>query len=479
MVIIMPLFFACSNQDDSTPSIPSGNSLSIGVEINPNDPLACIIGNTEGDTIHIFAQKDEKGLPMTLSEIVIRQENGNAADIMFDELERPVYIEAPNGVIYTLDWQSETFASLVAIDNTTGEQINTYIDLTEDSDEVEMPQHATKNAVENRRTGHLSMNLKPIGGISDRMHGATVTRSDMSQMNTSGKILLNITECDSPVDYPCGVDLYYKGYFRTRIMGEKISQGVYEVQLPTSMYSDYEEDYKNAGTGCENYFNSGIAQFLNKTCILSGITGAIGFQQLAKIIGLRIAASVGTTGPLAVGIGVVATLHATYCGLIDGPKEYLCDWMKSIKHYFQENEYEQSYNVSLWPRVWNTSFGLTFSPIDVDLRAITFDHLDLPLGGNPSISTFTLNPSAPMSGVSYAAIAELYCIPTGSVVFMCITGTDGYYDEMQEVINSTSKNYTATLYVPGASQGVRDICEIVITTPDGKQYSKTASLIFQ
>ena len=475
MATIMPLFFACSDQNESTsPTTPSSSSFSIGVEINPDDPLACIISSVEGDTVHLFAKKDETGLPIALSELMIRQEDGDMADIMFDEFERPVYIEAPNGVIYTLEWQSETFASLVAIDTTTGEQINTYIDLTEDSDEVEMSQQGMKCSVGNRRTGHLSMVLKS----KERTGGTIITRSEISGINTSGKILLNLTECDSPVDYPCGLDLYYKGYFRTRIMGEKISKGVYEVQLPTSMYSDYEEDYENAGTGCENYFNSGFAQFLNKTCILSDMTGAIGgFQQLAKIIAQRIAISVGT-GPFAIGIGLVATLHATYCGLIDGPKEYLCDWMKSIKHYFQDNEHAQSYNVSLWPRVWNTSLGLTFTPIDVDLRTITFDHLDLPLGGNPSISSFTLNPSAPMSGVSYVAVAELYCIPIGSVVFMSITGTDGYYDERQEVINSTTKNYTATLYVPGASQGVRDVCEIVITTPDGKQYSKTASLIF-
>ena len=450
-------------------------TLSIGVNINTDDPLACSISSEDGNIYHLFATKDEEGLPLSLIETIIQDPDGNACDMTFDESGRLVFIEAPNGATYSLEWTSETFAALTAIDPTTGNQIITYIDLLEDADEANLSRSATRTDMTSSRNGNFYMKIEPISSKSN-------TRGEeiypINVPNPSGIIKLNLKECDNLANYPCGIDVYNQGILKTRLNGVKVSDGVYEVQLPKSMYPEYSKEYEEAGTGCEDYKKSKIAKFMHKSCILAGLSPKISLGDILKRIVKKVAAA-SVAGPLSIGITAVDILHTAYCEIIDNDVVDICKVIKSYKHWAQDVKLAQSYNVSLWPRVWNTTLGLTFNPVEVDLRNLTIDHLDLNLGGTPSISSFTLNPPAPMHGVSYDAIAILSCIPSGSTVYMNITGTDGYYNEKTETVSSTSNSYKATLYVPGAASGVVDVCKVIVTTPDGKEYPRTASLVFQ
>ena len=216
---------------------------------------------------------------------------------------------------------------------------------------------------------------------------------------------------------------------------------------------------------------------LHKACWSDATwTGGVSLAVLMGIIKEKVAANLA----LSKGAPQVALAIAAYCGLIDQNKENLCKLFKEHKQWVMNQDLEDSYYVTLYSCIEKGLLGRKeLDARKVDLRKIDFTQIPLDLGGNPSIKSFSLNPSAPMQGVSYLATAVLYCIPAGSTVYMEIIGTDNYFDSKTETVSSTANNYNATLSVPGAAQGVKDVCKVVVTTPDGKQYQKTASLIFQ
>ena len=108
------------------------------------------------------------------------------------------------------------------------------------------------------------------------------------------------------------------------------------------------------------------------------------------------------------------------------------------------------------------------------------ENMVVKMGGKPKIESFKLSPSAPMQGESYIAIAELACLPPGTQVVMDIVGTDGYEDTKTSFISSDeSVRYKATLSVPGAESGVKDVCTVKVITPKGETLTKKASLRFQ
>lgn len=459
----------------NTPDPPAVEALSIGVDINTDNPLACSIASIEGDTIHLFAEKDENGVPISLSEMLIQQADGNVSDIVFDEIGRPTYIEAPNGATFTLEWQSNTFASLEGIDPTTGDQINTYIDLAENSEEQPA---LTRGQLVNtlQRNGETKLTLTPIID-SQTTENSTRSLTRAASSSETIPIQLVLKECGSNVDYNCFVEVDYGGMLYAKCRGTKISTGVYQVNLPKSIFPEYAKEYENAGKGCEDFINSGIMSLLHKACWSDATwTGGVSLAVLMGIIKEKVAANLA----LSKGAPQVALAIAAYCGLIDQNKENLCKLFKEHKQWVMNQDLEDSYHVTLYSCIEKGLLGRKeLDARKVDLRGIDFSQIVLDLGGIPSIKSFSLNPSAPMQGVSYVATAVLYCIPAGSTVYMEIIGTDNYFDSKTETISSTANNYNATLSVPGAAQGVKDVCKVVVTTPDGKPYQKTASLIFQ
>ena len=63
---------------------------------------------------------------------------------------------------------------------------------------------------------------------------------------------------------------------------------------------------------------------------------------------------------------------------------------------------------------------------------------------------------------------------------MEIVGTDGYSDSKTITIGaSETMQYKATLKVPGAESGVKDVCTVTAVTPDGETVTKKASLVFK
>lgn len=129
----------------------------VEVCMDVNNPLFAHITTDENDLIYLYTDKDENGYPTKLTEMVVEMNDGNISDIIFDDGGKPTMMIAPNGVKFLLEWTSDTYAVLTAIDPTTGDQLNTYIDLEEDEN---LESKAVSRSLI-ARTGNLKMEILP------------------------------------------------------------------------------------------------------------------------------------------------------------------------------------------------------------------------------------------------------------------------------------------------------------------------------
>lgn len=443
----------------SIPEIPFSEQWSIGVDVNIDNPLIMGLANASGDTIYIYGEKDNDGYPASLSETVFYMSDGKVCDIIFNN-DLPTYIETPDGFKYFFEWTSETMAAVTIYNPLTGGQINTYVDLDKMNSSSLNVENVNKRYT--KRDGEIKMSLLPMPAV-DIHKCLSLLSTEITSSTMPVKLMLK--NCETLVDGTCFIDVYEKGNngkFITKCSGKRISKGVYEMQIPKSIFTG--EDYKkyiNAGTGCEKIVNA-INAFCDVKSWLDIILWCLAIQ----------------TSGISSGVDVFIDL---ICQLASDASKYdVCNsqMIKDFKEWKQHNIISNSLQAKLVPYVLSMPNNIYGYPKDVKLGE-PIEDMEITWGGTPNINSFTLSPSLPLHGQSYVAKAELYCIPSGSTVYMNIKGTDGYYNEKTIKISSTSYNYTATLNVPGAATGVKDVCNIIVTTSDGKKYSKTASLIFQ
>jgi hypothetical protein len=472
LAIILIGIISCKS-DDEIESDPETNT---PVEVEPepetnapvevcldvNNPLFARITTEENDLIQLYTDKDTYGYPTMLKEMIIELNDGSISDIIFGDNGKPVLMIAPNGVKIFLEWISDTFAALTAIDPTTGDQINTYIDLLEE----DVPETKVATNIVKPRSGNLEMKIESL--IPKSASPSLITRAEMS----SGTIpvRMNLKNCGSPTDGTCYIDVIGNdGEYLSRCQGIKISQGVYEAQIPKSFFSDYQNQYE-AGEVCDK-----IIDCLSKVCEIDGYTNG-GVKTILKIAGAKIA-TLPHIASKAIGIGIasIADKVVDFCCDKVAPRlgSMLCQ--KMIKDFAIYN----STHVTLLPRIYAIPHDIFGQAVEVNLGESIINDMEISWGGHPNISSFTLNPPAPMEGVPYVATAELYCIPNGSTIEMNVVGTDGYMDYISQTVTSESRTIIITLLVPGALTGVYDECTVIVTTPEGETYTKTASLIFQ
>ena len=107
-----------------------------------------------------------------------------------------------------------------------------------------------------------------------------------------------------------------------------------------------------------------------------------------------------------------------------------------------------------------------------------YKDIQLDLGGEPTIKSFTLNPPDPAEYQSYEGTVSISCLPSASVITLSIVGTDGYEDSIDYTVSEAQAQGEYTLYVPGSYSGVQDVVTLKLALPGGKEIVRTASLVF-
>lgn len=244
------------------------------------------------------------------------------------------------------------------------------------------------------------------------------------------------------------------GKYRGRFPCHKVGDGHYQFSLP----SNYNEHH-NIADYCD-----AVNGVVNKICGLNAWTAPGSGAKQALCIGISATLASGlVSAPVAAGF--LAACETTSvaidaaCGLINGNMdlpEGTPNLVDGLCGLLREIDYTWDDPLLLVPTV-------NALPNNIYGNAQKYEHgtqikdTKITWGGNPTINTFTLNPPSPARGQSYNAVANLYCLPEGSRIIMDIVGTDGYTNSQTQTVGSQI-NFTATLSVPGAESGVKDVC---------------------
>lgn len=446
--------------------------------MNPDEPIILSVNNDKGESVILMGTKSNSGHAESLQQMIINLPEEEApTEVFFNENEQLQEIIASNGVRFQFDWLSETEAALTLIDPNTNEQLNTLIDLSNPVNDIQA--NNTRSISNTPRKGNSTLTIKPQIKVNEQL-GLLSTRSSNGRI---GNVYLE--QCGAPTVAQCWVNVYDysdlsgsfgRGKYRGRFPCTQVGEGHYQFNLPTNY-----NEHHNIADYCD-----AISSVISKICGINAWTapGSGAKQAMCYAISGALASGI-VSAPVAAGFASaclsISTALDAGCSLVNGNMdlpEGSPDLVDGLCGLLREMDYTWDTPLLLQPVV-NALPTCIYGTAQIYEANTAIKDMKVTWGGKPAINSFKLDPSAPAEGVSYLAIAKLSCLPPGTQVIMDIIGTDGYSDTQTSSIGSDSNlNYTATLHVPGAESGVRDVCTVTVITQDGETITKKASLVF-
>lgn len=481
LLTCLPFITSCNNDNNNESEEETQNqrsSLEAYVNLNPDEPIIVDISNDKGESIVLMGTKTQTGHADKLQQMVITiPEEENPTEVFFDENEQVSDMIAPNGVRFKFDWISKDKVALTLVDPNTNEQLNTLIDFTANDVSTKTTNSRSGNIA--RRTGDAVMSIIP--------HTTEPPVSELSAVSRSGGGVVGdvyLEQCGAPSTAECWVKVYDysemtgslgRGRFRGSFPCKYVSKGHYQFQLPENYHVHH-----NVADYCD-----AINDVISKVCGLNAFTapGSGAKQFMCLQISAALASGI-VSAPVAAGFLVACEVTSTAldagCALVNGNMELpegAPNLVDGLCGALREINYTWDTPLLLIPVV-NAMPSCIIGTAQIYKADGNLQYMTVKWGGEPGINEFNLKPSAPGRGVSYNAIADLYCLPAGTEITMEIIGTDGYHAKKSQIVDNTI-TITTILSVPGAETGVKDVCTVTAVTPDHKTVTKKASLVFQ
>ncbi|MEP5364900.1 MAG: hypothetical protein ABJQ37_13705 [Reichenbachiella sp.] len=457
LLICVAIFFinGCGGDESSDPE-PSRFTLMT----NSNDPQFLSVEATSGELIEVFGTRNNFGAPEQIDQIIVKGIDQKEQVYFLDDQGRPNEILTDNGTKFSLEWLSETDVALTILSPDGSTQINTEIDLLDNS------------------SGRIQ-NVDPTNGRTQRNNilSATYTSKSMvaagpTNTESSDGTTVNVFQCGVPKDADVYVDVETtNGSLIRRLRPIRISEGVYSTKIPNELASTIEPDEI-----CKS-----VKSVLDNICMASQI-------ESIPLLGTRICAqlsiAVGSTG---VGSVVAGQLFAACEALTFGMELYcstlgasaapgapsLADELCNAEFL----DYTITEDIVLKGVVIGLPNNIYSEPQQVSGNG-PYPELYVNLGSETVISGFILEPSIPQPNESYRAIAKLFCLEVGTEIDISIVGSDGYTNSTSYFVSSADSYGEYELNVPGALEGVEDVCTLQLKMLDGTTLTRTASLVF-
>ncbi len=463
---VLSLMAAAGGSCDST--LPPPDTLAPGEFTyypNPTDPLLLSTKTTDGGSLEIYGEKDEDGMPIGANAFRYQtpQQVGTEEGtwVEFDEQGRVTSMLGADGSVIRLVWESDTIATVSAVQGDGVVQFNFKLDLdnpggsdgrVKTSDE---PLTSERLGIPSQLTV-LSRDHEPR--VLDAGKSAVVAKP-----SDAGRILVDVRRCGVLVD---GANVFVSYRFPNRPFAEVYlarSTGIageYAATLPTVFtVNDIE-----IATVCDV-----LASILGNVCTAKGL-GPNGLDQaLCLQLSLLIdAALLGPTGEAAAIMALCqggAIALERYCqslgqSPLGGPSlgEGLCGKVKEIGDRAPATGTVQV-EIQAWaempgvPKQYNTA-QFVYAIGNYPKQEIVFEDQQ------PSIGRFFTTPDNPGPGQGYVARAELSCIPSATVIRISVVGDDLYTDSHEITVSEQDPNPIIQLSVPGAPQGVKDVVTV-------------------
>lgn len=450
--------------------INKGNNLAkerglkeVKISLNANSNEICYFVKDNGDTITFIGNKFENG---TAKDLYLMKYNssGEQLNTRFDDKMRPTTLSYNNKVHIDFTWIDDTKALLKVYDAETNSVINTTWDVNGSTKSVYEDIGQTFPNNYKTRSGNVQMSIKNRSYENIAIDTKATPFEDLHAQSC----LFTVTECGFPTDVDTWIHVYRRNpsqYLGMLEYYKKVSPGVFIYRIPTGAYpasATTQELCQNI----DNYILSPLSV---------GLNWLAGFSSIAEVITLA-AASTGFGLPPA---GVLQLITAaTLVGAASLDIFMAANGTQGLMSHFFPETYYNDYivgDIFLYPVIF-----ADYDFIRLDERRVTPETNDFTIkydiDGDPTIDRFELNPAYPTSGYQYTATAAYHCVPIGSEIRMEIKGTDEYRQHVTSYATETSG--IAEMVVPGAESGVKDLCWVTITPPEGKSITMTASLMF-
>ena len=448
----------------------TAESDSFKLHVNPLDPIIMSVLTSDGDTIYMLGNKTSDGLPQSINEFHIENEEGTTYAMLGDD---GLLTSALNndGLQMDLFWDENlTTVHISLVLGNGSEQVSVNIDLDEPVDDNFTDFEETENSSPVKRSAHVAADTD----IRDYMQ--QVKRQSESDTKNFAEVTVSVESCNQPesdaivfadvlLDYDQGTGNYDHS---ARYSGTKTqTPGTYQVLIPTSETSEI-------GNMAERICDK-IEMILGKVCDtyskVNDFVRLFSKHEADSVIcfslgrGLQIAFPALRVVPVYRFCKTAFKGLKSYCkyankDLGNGvtPTKLLCDALPLIDNgidiltqtnilFTPSAIFPRGNRVTAQGRVLHIPPG--FSSIN-DMFTIENNQNDL------SITQFTVQPFDPAPGEDYVVTVSYDCYSSNLVVYMSIIGTDSYTDS----INCIS-GPSCVLHVPGAVALVRDIVTVI------------------
>jgi len=292
-------------------SILKGSAASIFPKLtlftNRNDPELLRSETPNGEVIDYFGTKDDQGIATALKVVRVQPADGGTTTVFLDDRARPRLMEAPNGLVFEIIWQTDTSIIVRATTEDALFHVDVPFDFTTNT-----AGHATisSNSSESSDINALkSFSLASFRQPAAQSAAATVTSPSVS--------IVTVRQCGAPIDN-ADVSITATTANRPPITGYgnliTTGSGRYSVNLPTfdrnanlAREQKCRSTLRNIGFAC-NIFNF-FAPALHATCIavaallaLDIVTAPLAILVLegcpSLVATLQLACTLGYNGPV-------------------------------------------------------------------------------------------------------------------------------------------------------------------------------------
>lgn len=386
--------------------------------------------------------------------------------------------ETPEGVTILYEWLKSGEVAVTMIDQATGEQFNTSVN---PSTKTAGPLTSVKPVM---RTGETELKVEKFTAPQTVAAPATKAAGTKAETEVTGNV--HIERCGYPIGNEGNVGVIIrcqdiKGEYTKFVDYRKakyVGNGDFAYTFPTSLQPHNE-------INISDYIES-IDELMGYVCTAQG--------GLAEVYGATVCVAV-SAAIAAAGITIVAApAFLSACATTVAALEIYCntlgqdfgvpggdDVLAQINEKYIKGKLEVEWDepIMITPVIEALPYNIYLPSVLYAKGKDSVTKLEATYSTEePTIAIFELSPAAPSSGTSYDAKAALKCVLAGTKVVMSIQGSDGYTDSKTTTFDEDIYATVVTLHVPGASKGVRDKCNVVMTLPDGRTIEKNASLVF-
>lgn len=431
------------------------------LHVNPADPIIMSVETSDGDTMYMVGNKTSDGLPQSIDEFQVENEEGTTYVTLGTDGSVTSAINT-DGLQLEFIW-GENFTTLHAslVFGNSSEQVSMNIDLSEsiDGNFTDFNEDVRKKRNANREQDvHQTKSMR--------------TKRQTGSQNFAN-ILISVKSCDLPernarvfadvlFDYEDagshGNAMKYTGV-KTQIPGQ------YNVHIPVRAASDIGEKVEMI---CDQ-----IEMFLGKVCdTYSKVNNFVRrFSKLTADKLICFALAIGLKHPAVYRFCQTAfKAIKSYCkyankdlGFGVTPAKLFCDTLPLIDRGINILRQKSLLFTpsALFPRgnvVTAQGRVLRISPGSSTVNEVFTIKNDQ---NKVRITHFSVSPFDPAPYQSYSAIASYECYSSNINVHMSITGTDGFTGW-----NTCTTGPRCVLYIPGAPALVRDTITVTIRDID-------------